>query len=229
MDSGNIFINGGTITASGGYACPGIGGGYSGIGGDITINGGNITAIGANYAAGIGCGGTGYANAACGNITITDGDVTALSGQAAAGIGAGCVKDADYANTCGNITITGGKVNAYCNSAYGAGIGSGLKWNSGYENTSTCGDITISGGEVVATKGGYAKYDVGPGELASNPGKWIGAVGTINVTVAIKDKNGNDATIYTPAETAAPRRAKAGESELIAPYDTDRKISPKKK
>ena len=225
----NITISGGKVIAVADYHAAGIGCGQSGTCGDITINGGIITAIGSDYGAGIGCGSSAYNKATCGNITITDGEVTARGGQAAAGIGAGCVYDNDYANTCGNITITGGKVNAYCNSMFGAGIGSGLKWNSGFVNTSTCGDITISGGEVVATKGGSGMYDVGPGELASNPGIWTGAVGTVNVTVAIKDLNGNDATIYTPAPAAAPRRAKSGVSKLIAPYDSESKLTPMKK
>ena len=53
---GNIVINGGVITATGGYAAAAIGGGKSAKCGNITIHGGIITANGGDYAAAIGGG-----------------------------------------------------------------------------------------------------------------------------------------------------------------------------
>ena len=104
MKCGNITINGGTITATGGNGAAGIGCGRSGSTntscGNITINGGTVTAIGGEYAAGIGCGYDGN----CGNITInnTVTQVTAISGgdqYYAIGIGS-------Y-GSCGTVTIGG--------------------------------------------------------------------------------------------------------------------------
>ena len=94
---GNIVINSGNITATGGENGAGIGGcGYSASCGNITINGGTITATGGESAAGIG--GGGYAS--CGNITISGGKITATGGEGAAGIGGGYT-NGDY----GTITI----------------------------------------------------------------------------------------------------------------------------
>ena len=76
---GNIVINGGTITALGGWYSAGIGSRECGSCGDITINGGTVTATGSYNAAGIGCGDRG----SCGNITIGSGitRVTAMQGK----------------------------------------------------------------------------------------------------------------------------------------------------
>lgn len=83
---GDIVITGGNITATGGFNCAGIGGGYYNTGGsglhvtcgNITISGGTIVATGGESAAGIG---GGY-NSPCGDITITTGvtSVTATRG-----------------------------------------------------------------------------------------------------------------------------------------------------
>ena len=88
MHCGNIVINGGNITATGGYYNAGIGGGEGDEGGtvircgNITINGGTVTATGGRSAAGIGGGKT---NGASGTITITSGvtQVTATKGDGA--------------------------------------------------------------------------------------------------------------------------------------------------
>ena len=70
---GSIVIEGGTITAEGGWGgafCfggAGIGGGYKSSCGDITINGGSVNAWGGGEAAGIG---GGYSNKGCGAVTI---------------------------------------------------------------------------------------------------------------------------------------------------------------
>ena len=108
VNCGNIVINGGTITATGGDSAAGIGGGPDTSCGDITINGGTITATGSNGAAGIGSGrNTGIqSKTSCGNITIanTVTKVTATKGKYDTGvysIGAG-----EY-GVCGTVTIGG--------------------------------------------------------------------------------------------------------------------------
>ena len=225
---GNLIIEDGIINAYGRYAAA-IGSNSAGSTmGDITIKGGTVTATQqGNAGSGIGSGMAYSGESHCGNITISGGTVIAQGGFVAAGIGAGGLyyDYNDYACSCGNITITGGNVTAYGGN-YAAGIGTGIKYYSGFTNTPVCGDITISGGTVVATKGNYALYDVGPGEYAAGPGTWTGAVGTVNVTVAIKDMNGNDATIYTPEATSAPaRRANVGNIPLPSAPDSD--VQPK--
>ncbi len=99
-----IIINGGKITATGGYHAAGIGGGYHSLGEKIVINGGTITAIGGaaggiirsrGGGAGIGSGEEGARS----EISITGGIITATGGDYAAGIGGG------YQNTGGNIII----------------------------------------------------------------------------------------------------------------------------
>ena len=105
---GTVTINGGAITARGGYNGAGIGGGSGGSGGTIVINGGSVKAYGNSTSdnigggAGIG-GGTG---GAAGDITINGGTVTARGNWYVPGIGDG------INGTGGNITIDGGKVTA---------------------------------------------------------------------------------------------------------------------
>lgn len=76
-DCGNIRIEGGTITATGGVGCPGIGNKYASCG-DIIITGGTVTANGGLRAAGIGSGAEGKFS----SITIGEGvtSVTATAG-----------------------------------------------------------------------------------------------------------------------------------------------------
>ncbi len=101
---GNIFIKGGTITATGAANVAGIGGARAACG-DITISGGTVTATGGDGAAGIGSGNTyGSYHASCGTITITGGvtSVTATKGSGATNsIGAG------NNSSCGTVTIGG--------------------------------------------------------------------------------------------------------------------------
>ena len=107
---GNIVIEGGDITATGGYA--GIGGaygssGYEGTCGDITITGGTVTATALSYGAGIGAGRGEYGG--CGDITISGGTVTAIAtakNTVAAAIGAG-----SESSPCNSVTITTGITN----------------------------------------------------------------------------------------------------------------------
>ena len=109
---GNIVIQGGVITATGGSNSAGIGSGGYGSCGDITISGGTVTATGGEMSAAIG---SGYGSASCGKITITDGvtSVTATKGSYSPNsIGAG-----DYGSTCGTVTI-GGNVGVITVSPY---------------------------------------------------------------------------------------------------------------
>ena len=152
MSCGNIIINEGTVTATGGDYSAGIGSGWSYDGnpvscGNITINGGTVTATsehgGASIGSGVGYNGT----STCGDITITGGTVTATGGLYSAGIGSGF---ALYASSgCGDITISGGTVTA-TSGIDAAAIGTGF---SNHDVSSYCGDITITNGieKVVAT------------------------------------------------------------------------------
>lgn len=144
---GTVTINGGSVAATGGEVAAGIGCGQGGSGGNITIHGGSITATGSNEAAGIGSGASG----SYGNITINGGTVTATGGQEAAGIGSGIQGSGD------NITINGGTVKA-TGGDYGAGIGCG--------NGVSYGTITINGGNVTTTGGDYAA-GIGGGQDSS--------------------------------------------------------------
>ena len=106
---GNIEIQGGVITATGGYGCAGIGAGSGVVKGEsicgtITISGGTVTAIGGESAAGIG---SGYAQnnpSTCGAISISGGTVSATAGAyAPAAIGKGKVDTGE--STCASVTI----------------------------------------------------------------------------------------------------------------------------
>ena len=156
---GNITINGGTITATGGNNGAGIGCGKTTCG-NISITGGTITATGGSNAAGIG----GSTDTSCGTITISGGTVTATGGSSGAGIGSGCRQSSS--SSCGIITISGGTVTATGGSG-SAGIGSG--------SNASCGDITIANTvtSVTATKGNSAQNSIGKG--------YNGTCGTVTI------------------------------------------------
>lgn len=160
-NAGIITINGGKITATGGYyytpgGGAGIGGGYKGNGGTITINGGIITANGMEGGAGIG-GGAGNSGSGGdgGIITINGGVVVAkvISGTnpRGAGIGGG------YRGSGGTITINGGSVTT-TGGTWSAGIGGGQSGDGG--------QITINDGNVEAT-GGAGGAGIGGGSNSS--------------------------------------------------------------
>ena len=184
---GNIDIQSGTITTTGGNWAAGIGSGYRSSCGTITISSGTVNATGGSYAAGIGSGNGSIAT--CGNITISGGTVTATGGERGAGIGSG-----DH-NSCGTIIINGGTVNA-TGRDWSAGIGGG--------NGGSCGDITITSGvtSVTAKKGTSAPNSIGKG--------MSGSCGTVNIGGTVYYQNnayvGDGATylttsplVYTPA------------------------------
>ena len=175
INCGNIEIQGGKITATGGSGAAGIGSGSYKSCGTITISGGTITANGGEYAAGIG---TGYTeNSYCGDITISGGTVTATGGKWAAAIGSG-----SNGGSCGAITITSGVTSVTATKGASApnSIGAG--------NSGRCGTVTIGctlnndGNPVGGTTGAISTspytYDPNaPAALAANEynlGEWNG-------------------------------------------------------
>jgi len=112
LSCGNIEIQGGIITATGGNRSAGIGSSETSSCGNITISGGTVTATGGTNAAGIGSSiGEGGYYSSCGNITISGGTVTATRGEGdTKHVGPG------DGGTCGTVTI-GDKV-YWNNNAY---------------------------------------------------------------------------------------------------------------
>ena len=143
ISCGDINIQGGVITVTGGYGAAGIGVG-EGYGkenvsyGTITISGGNVTATGGHGAAGIGGGYAYNYGVTCGAITISGGTVTAAGGDNAAGIGSG-ESYSGKTNTCGDITVTADVTSVTATKGKNAtnSIGAG--------NSGSCGTVTIGG------------------------------------------------------------------------------------
>ena len=98
-DAGNIVINGGTITATGGAHSAGIGSYATKSCGNITINGGTVIVSTGVYGAAIGCG---YDGGSCGDILIRN-TVTKVVATCAedspSAIGKG-----KWSGSCGTIT-----------------------------------------------------------------------------------------------------------------------------
>ena len=144
----------GSLTATGGSFCAGIGtdkaddGTLSG--GNIVINGGTVTATGGMTGAGIGTGRASNATNTCGDITINGGTVIAQGGaNGGAGIGTGLsVQTSGTAsNTCGAITIGTGviSVTAKKSSSGNSGPNSIGKGRVAAGCNQACGTITIGG------------------------------------------------------------------------------------
>lgn len=147
---GNIVIEGGVITATGGQYAAGIGCGIRKSCGNITISGGTVTAYGNGGASGIGSGLSG----SCGSITISGtacveaSCVGTNSEQGGAGIGSA------FQGGCGDISIsTSGTVTA-TGEKNAAGIGSGSN-NWGSSGQTYCGNISITGGTITAEGKGF--------------------------------------------------------------------------
>ena len=143
----------GTLYATGGGNCAGIGGGrVSADCGTVTINGGVIVATATSVSgAGIGGGNDG----AGGTVTINGGTVTATGAGFAAGIGGG----GDGAG--GIVTINGGTVTA-TGGDLGAGIGGG--------HNGAGGAVTVAGGVVTATGGSSSALGIGKGAFGNDNG-----------------------------------------------------------
>ena len=154
ISCGDINIQGGVITVTGGYGAAGIGVGEGYKGGNvscgtITISGGNVTATGGYGAAGIGGGYAYDYGVTCGAITISGGTVTAAGGDNAAGIGSG-ESYSGKPNTCGDITVTADVTSVTATKGKNAtnSIGAG--------NSGTCGTVTI-GGDATTYAAGVAE------------------------------------------------------------------------
>ena len=173
---GNINIEGGNVTATGGIGGAGIGGGNTQSCGAISITGGTITSTGGKNGAGIGSGRGG----SCVSIDISGGTVTATGGENAAGIGGGGTTGTTDAS-CGDITITSGvtKVTAQKGSGASNSIGAGK---------GTCGTVTIGGVVGAITESPYVYPEPSPFDnlTAQDVGRVIGADGKIydNATAA---------------------------------------------
>ena len=214
---GNIIIEGGNITATGGdkeYYSPAIGCGERRELGSITLTGGTITARGGAFAAGIGkcsfssSGGGG--DCKCGTIIIDGSTVYAYGGTHAAGIGGGKGwSGGDIHILSGNVTAYGGK--------YGAGIGGGNDGSGGaiwitggtvkaYGGTDAAGigggedgnsgSIVINGGDVYASGDGYG-VGIGAGEdgdvdYISINGGTVDAYGGFDIRRAIGGEDEED-------------------------------------
>lgn len=135
----------GSLEAIGQMGGAGIGGGNGGNCGNIVIESGSITATGGNNAAGIGSGNGSGNSSSCGNITISGGTVKATGGNNAAGIGTGDNGTCGSITITSHVTkVTAKKgINALCSIGKGNGNSSCGKvtilgveyWNgSGYVN-----------------------------------------------------------------------------------------------
>ncbi|WP_369283325.1 S-layer homology domain-containing protein [Oscillibacter sp. GMB15532] len=168
---GNITINGGNISASGGGNGAGIGSsGPHDQGGDITINGGIVQARGGQYAPGIGgrySGGTITVNG--GTVTATGGTGNATGVGGAAGIGSGQRQSLTAVLNGGIIAIHGGTVIAQGTDG-GAGIGGGAAQGNDTASGANGGTVNITGGTVTATGGS--------GSVNSGGGAGIGGGGS---------------------------------------------------
>ena len=154
ISCGDINIQGGVITVTGGYGAAGIGvgEGYEEENvscATITISGGNVTATGGYGAAGIGGGYAYNYGVTCGAITISGGTVTAAGGDNAAGIGSG-ESYSGKTNTCGDITVTADVTSVTATKGKNAtnSIGAG--------KDGTCGTVTI-GGDATTYAAGVAE------------------------------------------------------------------------
>jgi len=152
---GSLTVQGAGIDSGGGA---GIGSDASSFScGDIRIEGGTITAWGGYGAAGIGCGFAEGRDYSCGSIYISGGTITAYGGYGAAGIGCGIadiLTSGSYgtitnlygSSTCGNITITRTvtSITASRGDSYAPySIGKGYQRND--HCIQQCGTITIGG------------------------------------------------------------------------------------
>lgn len=155
-----------------------IGSPYKGSCGDISIEGGNITALGgftdgyknSGWLGGAGIGSSSGSN--CGNITFKNCTVKATGGERAAGIGKGTALEEgtvfgtdDIGGKCGVITIEEG-ANI---TAYGGGKAAGI---GGSQVLPGC-ETRIYAGSVVRAYGGKYGAGIGGGKEAGGGPLWI--------------------------------------------------------
>ena len=155
-----------------------IGSPYKGSCGDISIEGGNITALGgftdgyknSGWLGGAGIGGSSGSN--CGDITFKNCTVKATGGERAAGIGKGTAFEEgtvfgadDIGGKCGIITIEEGADIT----AYGGGKAAGI---GGSQALPGC-ETRIYAGSVVRAYGGKYGAGIGGGIEAGGGPLWI--------------------------------------------------------
>ena len=107
LGNGSLAAQAGAFAAGIGLDCSAEVGNQ--VGGNIVINSGNITATGGHYGSGIGTGWVQYNDdytATIGNITILGGTVKALAGGSACGIGKGDTPSTGKTVVVGTITIS---------------------------------------------------------------------------------------------------------------------------
>lgn len=191
LPCGNIIIQGGTITATGGGLAAGIGSSRgSGVGnsidcGTIEIRGGNVTASGGDNAAGIG---TGYLGVQDGRINIYGGTVTATGGKDAAGIGSGrgYVEGGKMAS-CGDIDIAPLVSEVYVTATCGAKemdyltTGAQEPQPIGAGGGSTCGNVTSATGLSDGTE------NVTAGKIKRIIKSWDGDLATLTGDATARD------------------------------------------
>ena len=179
---GQLFIEGGTVTAVATTTGTAIGGGigFKAVGGtaDVTISGGNVYAY--NFAnrwgvpsTSIGGGGSKENKGVKGTINISNGYVYAYSEEGAA-IGGG--SSASVQGGEANVTISGGYVIA--KSGSGTSIGGG---NAGTEKNGGNATVNISGGTI-------RTGSIGGGKKHKN--NTTGNIGYANITVTGGDISG---------------------------------------
>ena len=188
--AGDIFIHGGTVSATGGEQAAGIGSGRSeerseGGAGMTVIYAGNVTAQGGHKAAGIGSGSP-WKETWCdpGELYVYGGNVKATGGEMAAGVGGGCGRDMPlvwnerFGISGGSVYVYGGKLTAQ-GGHRAAGIGSGSTDNKAKAKRNG-GVLRVYGGEVVATGG---KYGAGIGGGCNGDGADVEITGgTVRAT-----------------------------------------------
>ena len=199
--SGTINIEGGTITAKGGYGAAIGAGQYGEMTGAINITGGTVNATGSFGAA---FGGGEYGDVT-GTIDISAGTVTAKAVFGAA-IGTGMSGDLTSA---AEINISGGAVSATAEKGAGIGVGGGYV-SASETGTVLAGEINISGGDVTAASKDGAGIGAGGGNVdKSATGSSIS--GAINITAGtVEASSTNGAGIGTGSGTITGGSVPAG-------------------
>lgn len=200
LTSGTVSIANGAkimlsdVTISGGIVCSGTA--------EITLVGTN-SVTGASLKAGIQVGGSGTTLTIKGN-----GSLTANGGSQSAGIGLSRAWDVDAMG--GDIVIEGGNITA-TGDKFGAGIGTGVSYGNGTDNTATIGNITIKGGTVKAI-GGTDQFTpgsgIGKGGAYSNGHAVVGTI-TIYDGIDMVDASSISESIVYMHETTDVTESKA--------------------
>ena len=204
---------------------------------DVTITGGivceetaEITLVGTNSVtgaslkAGIQVGGLGTTLTIKGN-----GSLTANGGTHSAGIGLSRAWDVDA--TGGKIVIEGGNITATGN-GMGAGIGTGVCWGSGTDNTATIGNITIKGGTVRAIGGidnGYPGNGIGKGGAYSSGHAVVGTITIYDGIDKVDASSISESVTYMHVENETETDVTANKSDYftITEDGNRRVIEPK--